>query len=213
MRLLEKISGFRLKQAFRWHTLTARAGNESGHMNLAMSQRGVDAVDGLPPDVQQFWRVWSAARKGAAVPMRSAIKVGDLKKLAANLFVAEKTSDTEFIIRMTGTGFDAMFGRNLTGQDLTAITHPELAHKVTAFCNAVLAVPCGGYIRNILTTAEGKQLQSDGLTLPVLAADGERRLVMCYTGIRGVGYSLEGTGDITLAGNSEIEEAFFMVLD
>jgi hypothetical protein len=185
-------------------------------MDLFLPKMPTSAIDGLSNNLRAFWQVWADARTaaGGEIPKRRDIKVSNLKRLTSNCFVLEREPDSrEFIFRMAGTGLDTVFDRNVTQESASEAVKPEAAESLGRFLNALVDAPCAGYARDTITTKTGKKVRTDSLSVPLLNADGECTIVMCYSDIEGVGFNVNvETVERTRSDYREMEEAYFIDL-
>lgn len=184
-------------------------------MDLGIPYFPNSKVAELPETAQRLWALWKQASvdAGGIIPKRSAIRAVDLGEYAASCFIAERTAPCDFVFRMSGTGFDALFGASLTGQPITAIAHGEGHQLLKAFCEAVVAKPCGAFVRDLMVTNKGEHILSEGLTMPLTDNQGEIKFIICVSNITSQGFSGDEAPKMTQSDYRKIQAAYFIHLE
>ena len=169
----------------------------------------------LPETAQRLWALWKQASldAGGIVPERSAIRAFDLGEYAANCFIAERMAPQDFIFRMSGTGFDKLFGSSLTGKPVTAIAHEDGHGLLKAFCEAVTAKPCAGFVRDLMVTHKGEHMLSEGLNLPLTDSNGDIKFMICVSRITSKGFSGREVPEQTQTDYRKVKAAYFIHLE
>lgn len=184
-------------------------------MDLGIPYFPNSKITDLPDTAQRLWALWKKASldAGGIIPQRSAIRAFDLGEYAANCFIAERMGPFEFVFRMSGTGFDTLFGTSLTGKPITAIAHEEGHQALKAFCEAVVATPCGAFARDLMVTNKGEHILSEGFTMPLTDNQGEIKFVICVSSISSQGFSGGEVPEMTQSDYRKVKAAYFIHLE
>jgi hypothetical protein len=184
-------------------------------MDLEIPHFPNSKIESLPESARLLWSLWDKARSenNGLIPPRSMIKAMKLGSHAANCFVLQREQPGHFTFKMCGTGFDKLFGRNLTGCDLRVIAHADSAHLLIAFCEAVITKPCAAFARDITTSPAGERIMSEGLTLPLANQEGKVNQVFCCSNITRHGFSGGDKPDQVDPNYRELKAAYFIDLE
>lgn len=183
-------------------------------MKLDIPNFPSEKITTLPAICQRLWALWCAGREasGGSIPPRSAIKGYALGEDAASCFILERSAPRDYKFVMAGTKFDALFGTDLAGKDLTAIAHADGHDLLIAFCEAVLNTPCAGFVRDLMVTSKGEHIMSEGLTLPLTNSEGVLNQVICVSNIQHLGFSGDAAPETTRSDYRQVKAAYFIDL-
>jgi hypothetical protein len=73
------------------------------------------------PSTREFYAYWDTQRAGAPAPDRNALEPGPIRHLIGDTFVVGCDQASRFPLRVAGTRFCALAGRDLKGQDFLSL--------------------------------------------------------------------------------------------
>lgn len=152
-----------------------------------------------PPDAavrahQEVFAYWASLRHDDAPPTRGAVQPEGLKRLlpTVSLMDVPRTADTDYRVRLAGTGLYSVYGREITGCTLSEVYNTAAADYWRAELAPVVNErrPAVG-IHN-LAWRGASHLSLVWIRLP-LSADGDRvDMILGYDAVVGLGALASG---------------------
>ena len=126
----------------------------------------------------QLARYWLSQWQGGTPPERAAIKPRDVKNLLPGIAILEMHSDGSVICRLSGSAIAMGLGVDPTGQDVIAITPPEIRAARLARYRRVLDGAVSRCVKPHMTRF-GTTVMVEDIQVPLggVTADGGRQIL------------------------------------
>ncbi len=112
-------------------------------------------------------RYWDELRGDRLMPLRSEIDLGPIKRALPYLVIYEPRSPTECLFRLVGTAVRDMLGREITGQNLFALSPAEVRRGRSWRFWSAATQPCGHYFHMPVTFPHDMVSMHEGFSLPL----------------------------------------------
>jgi hypothetical protein len=138
-------------------------------------------------EFEAYWRrlqdaVTTAHPIGTHIPTRKQFNPMHIPKMLPYLFMIERLSDDQLIVRLTGTALDEAFEMIATGQNILDLFGADQRDFFTSLHDNLSKQPCGAVVRRSVTTANGKGYELTSKSLPLASDDGEVKYVVGMLG-------------------------------
>ena len=125
----------------------------------------------IHPASRMLFRAWETMRGGRSAPSRHDLDLAQMRKLVANLFIAEH-ADGSFRWRLAGTAIGGLLGREVTGSDVLEGWDRFEAGVIRRFLSGVSGTHQPALLRMRFTTDRDQAIVAEMAAFPMLAADG-----------------------------------------
>jgi hypothetical protein len=124
------------------------------------------------PECYAFVDHWHALRIGSALPTTQSFLDHPSPRFSPFVFVLELHGDLP-LVRMQGTQLVEAWARDLTGEDFFPGRPDHFKANAVTNMRALLAQPCGYFLRSTYATSKGRKITSDWILLPLAVAEGK----------------------------------------
>ncbi len=114
------------------------------------------------------------------LPRRRSFSLQQLKAQASNVAISNWTDEKTFLLKLSGTNVDRLFGYNRTGMTLEQFTEPEYYDDIYFFYFAQIFQPCAGFTRTKLRNMKGLVFEVEALSFPLCDEEGEVRHLISF---------------------------------
>ena len=112
------------------------------------------------------------------IPIRGEFDPVDVTDLLPIVYISERRSGDDFSIRLRGSEIETHIGPANPEANLLDLLPEGERCSHARFLNAILDVPCGGFLKRRFTREDGATLEILTLALPFCDANGDSRFIM-----------------------------------
>ncbi|MFC4348281.1 PAS domain-containing protein [Kordiimonas lipolytica] len=124
-------------------------------------------------DFQNFVAYWqSLADSAGDIPLRSAIQLKDIPKVAPCFYLLQWQGPEVMTVRLLGTALDAFIPDLGVGSDFLGVYHGEQKDFYTKAMAPICSHPCGMSITRQTTLSNGHKVDIRGVGLPARDENG-----------------------------------------
>lgn len=107
-------------------------------------------------DLIEILRYWQSICPAGGVPHRDDLSPADIARLLPGVYLLERQSDGDMLVRLVGTELAARFGRNMTDRSVLGLMHPDVVGYYRGLYNGILDTPAGALV-SIESDVEGSE--------------------------------------------------------
>jgi len=134
------------------------------------------------PEFESFLRCWDNLPRTAHafLPQRRDINPTTFGELLQHTGLAKWLGPQNMEILFYGSGIERASGFKITGMNYYDLLPQEFIKPLSQFHQAVLGVPCGAHIADVITTESGNSYLYQSLQYPVTDKDGNVVYLLVY---------------------------------
>ena len=119
------------------------------------------------PKRAAFLRAWNGWRGEDPYPPLNAVKPEDIGPALSCIIVFEAAAPDKIMIRLAGTQFYEMLGREITGENFVDLAAPHQRETRIEHYSNYMAYPCGAKWSTDFVKSNGLRVAVEGVVLPV----------------------------------------------
>lgn len=135
----------------------------------------------LPEKLKEFYDHWASLPKEGLVPsLREFLSLPspEFQPYCAIYDVID--GGKRLPLRLFGTGLVSFNGGDLTGKDFLMSAEPELRDTISYTARTQVEFPCGRTDLRRLSTTQGKNVETEALSLPLATGEGKPPCIVLY---------------------------------
>ena len=151
---------------------------------LKLASARASAAELLPPgtphDIMAFYDYWLALRRGELVPTLQDYLDHAPSRLQPFVAICEVNSPTDMKVRLVGTGFVDLVGRDPTGAALMPLYARHTRERMSAAVWQLITKPAGYLCMRSIRTFAGRLVESPSICLPLVSRADKPKLILTY---------------------------------
>jgi hypothetical protein len=116
---------------------------------------------------RELYNYWQRLRGGRPAPRRSEVEPSDIRTILADTFILEASSRDAFQIRLAGTRWCALHGREMKGEDFLDLWSAGDRNAIATLATAVSTDAAGAVISIEARNERGRSLACELMLLPL----------------------------------------------
>lgn len=149
----------------------------------------------LPDKLKAFYDHWAGLPKEGLVPSLREFLGQPSPEFQPYVAIYDvEDGGKRLPLRLFGTGLVSFNGGDLTGQDFLMSAQPELRETISYTARTQIEFPCGRTDLRRLSTTQGKNVETQALSLPLTTGEGKPPSIVLYLNYKetvGYGETLE----------------------
>lgn len=125
-------------------------------------------------DFDRFATYWRTLQKAswAAIPLRSQFDPAQIVQILPYVYMLERKSPKNILVRVCGTALDQISGTSITGRNYLDVCPKEDRQLYAELTHQVLAKPCAALLERDVTFLNNKTFSLTSQGFPLADADG-----------------------------------------
>ena len=116
---------------------------------------------------RELYDYWQRLRRSRPAPRRSEVEPSDIRTILGDTFILEGSNRDAFLIRLAGTRWCALYGREMKGEDFLDLWSAGDRNAVATLATAVSTDAAGAVISLEGRTERGRSLLCELMLLPL----------------------------------------------
>lgn len=154
------------------------------HPNIKLVVSRPSAADLLPAHtpraIEAFFDHWLSLPREGLVPTLQDYLDHAPPRLQPFVAIAEVTSPTEMRVRLMGTGYVDLVGRDATGARLSPLYAAPIRERMSSAVWQLVTRPVGYLCVRSIRTFGGRLVESPSICLPLVGRDGGAKFILTY---------------------------------